>query len=689
MQTELYSLSKIFTENLFRIPDYQRGYSWGERQLKEFWSDIELLDNDRDHYTGVLTLEEVGQQVVDTWVDDLWIVHSKRYRPYYVVDGQQRLTTALILLQCILERSGPGTDLNYSSFEEIRKKYIFESRDKGLSRSYVFGYEKDNPSYEYLKTKIFLEHSDAHSIGELTIYTHNLSHAKQFLAEKIAGLDVAGLEQAYTKLTQHFLFNIYVISGSIDVFVAFETMNNRGKPLSHLELLKNRLIFLSTRLPVDEIERSRLRRTINESWKTAYHFLGRNQNRPLADDPFLSTQFLLYAGTRSRGAKGTEEAAKLGTKRAHEIWRLHRDENEYKSYLLDRYFTSRNLSDRIDVPDGEEQTTLTAESLHEYAHDLKRSVETYYRLYNPDDSDFADEVRIQLERIRRLGWRQSLPLAVAVVHRSAPPEELAIFFERLERYLFIQAIRVHYTGALDLLELAVRIARGEETVQGASDKIHAMSEKLVPNLVLSETAVRWAKERAYYGWHGLNYFLFEYEQELKARSKSSRDKLVWEEFSKEVYDKDYATIEHIYPQKAYNAYWTERFRHFTAKRKNAMRNSLGNLLAVSRAKNAALSNRAFPAKRDGSPESGGYRFGSYSEIEVAEQADWTASAILNRGLRMLDFLERRWQIPLGDRKAKVAALKLGFLENPSVDVDSDDDEENDDEESVDPAEDAS
>lgn len=55
MQTELISLSKAFTENLFRIPDYQRGYSWGEKQLKEFWSDLDQLEEGKNHYTGVLT----------------------------------------------------------------------------------------------------------------------------------------------------------------------------------------------------------------------------------------------------------------------------------------------------------------------------------------------------------------------------------------------------------------------------------------------------------------------------------------------------------------------------------------------------------------------------------------------------------------------------------------------------------
>lgn len=329
MQTELYSLSKIFTENLFRIPDYQRGYSWEERQLKDFWSDIVLLDLNRDHYTGVLTLEDVPQGIIQSWTEDLWIISSKRYKPYYVVDGQQRLTTSLVLLQCILECTD-GYELNYTTTDEIRKKYIFESRDKGVSRSYIFGYEKDNPSYEFLKTRIFEEPSDSYSIGEETIYTQNLKRAKDFFTQILSKLTVSQIEEVYTKLSQHFLFNIYVITGEIDVFVAFETMNNRGKPLSHLELLKNRLIFLSTRFDVDEYERGQLRRTINDSWKTAYHYLGRNQNSPLPDDPFLSTQFLLYQGMRSEGAESKPDLAKY-------LWRTYQRNDKYKDYLLDEY----------------------------------------------------------------------------------------------------------------------------------------------------------------------------------------------------------------------------------------------------------------------------------------------------------------------------------------------------------------
>ncbi|HBO4120270.1 TPA: DUF262 domain-containing protein, partial [Pseudomonas aeruginosa] len=150
MQSELKSLSKIFSETIFRIPDYQRGYSWEHKHLKDFWNDIEQLPDGKSHYTGVLTLEPVSKENYEKWEDDIWIIESKRYTPMYIVDGQQRITTTIILLQCILERIKEDEQLNFTEKNEIKKKYIYETKDKGISKSYLFGYEKDNPSYEFL-----------------------------------------------------------------------------------------------------------------------------------------------------------------------------------------------------------------------------------------------------------------------------------------------------------------------------------------------------------------------------------------------------------------------------------------------------------------------------------------------------------------------------------------------------------
>lgn len=51
------------------------------------------------------------------------------------------------------------------------------------------------------------------------------------------------------------MFNLHEIDDDYDVFVAFETMNNRGKRLTNLELLKNRLIYLTTLYDDDVLTR--------------------------------------------------------------------------------------------------------------------------------------------------------------------------------------------------------------------------------------------------------------------------------------------------------------------------------------------------------------------------------------------------------------------------------------------------
>jgi uncharacterized protein with ParB-like and HNH nuclease domain len=64
MPTELQSLAKIFNNRLFRIPDYQRGFAWGERQLADFWSDLLRVGSERTHYYGQLTLEKSQIQLL-------------------------------------------------------------------------------------------------------------------------------------------------------------------------------------------------------------------------------------------------------------------------------------------------------------------------------------------------------------------------------------------------------------------------------------------------------------------------------------------------------------------------------------------------------------------------------------------------------------------------------------------------
>jgi hypothetical protein len=75
-----------------------------------------------------------------------------------------------------------------------------------------------------------------------------------------------------------------------------------------------------------------------------------------------------------------------------------------------------------------------------------------------------------------------------------------------------------------------------------------------------------------------------------------------------------------------------------------------------------LSNKPFPDKIDGNTEHVvGYRYGCYAENEISMIEDWTPYEILKRGINLLSFMEKRWDMTIGDEKKKKYMLGLDFL----------------------------
>lgn len=179
--TKLLSLSEIFNNKIFRIPDFQRGYSWEERQLDDFWEDIQNLNPNKVHYIGLLTVESVKNSEIiniEKWNDDLWLL-KKGMSAYYVIDGQQRLTTLIILLHEILRTFGDDEGINFGQKSEWIDRFLYRS-DNQIYKSFVFGYEKDNPSDEYFKTKILGQESSAADKYPETLYTANLMQCPSY-----------------------------------------------------------------------------------------------------------------------------------------------------------------------------------------------------------------------------------------------------------------------------------------------------------------------------------------------------------------------------------------------------------------------------------------------------------------------------------------------------------------------------
>jgi len=673
MEQQLYSLSKLFTECLYRIPDYQRGYAWTEKHLTDFWSDLIQLERNKNHYLGVLTLEKVPEETSKRWNDDYWIVDSKSYSPYYVVDGQQRLTTSIILVQSIIESVNKDTMLNYTKTSEIHKKFIYDSKDEGISRSYMFGYEKDNPSYNFLKTNIFLEETDSSETPQKTIYTHNLEYAKAFFKKKLEPLSLPEKEDIYRKLTQNLLFNVYIVSTDIDVFVAFEGMNNRGKLLSYLELLKNRLIYLSTRFDKEDFEKNRLRSAINEAWKSMYHYLGKNKDKPLDDDLFLSIHFEIYFDniTSTKNEDSFIDDIYPINSRIHR-----RSTRYYSTYLLERKFTvqsimsvktNANVSTRN--KDEKEETLLITE-VHDYVKSLQSCVDLWYKILNPDDSEFSDIEKIWIKKLIRLSgslrrdyYFSVAPLIMVFFQKEKKKEERIKFLKVLEKRLFLALLQMYkhsfftpfYNLGLNLFDNARKLSRGNISSEKIIKELEDDWNKIVNDKDWLDSIFQEFKTSGFYEWRGIKYFLYEYDMSLQEKSKTEKQKLDWAEFD------DYETIEHIYPQNPKRDCWTSIFSSYSTEQRKILKHSLGNLLPLSKAKNSSFSNKCFMDKISNNDNTVGYRYGSYSENEITRYTDWTAKEILERGLKLLDFMEKQWSIPLGGKDRKIDFLNLDFV----------------------------
>ena len=259
--------------------------------------------------------------------------------------------------------------------------------------------------------------------------------------EKSGG--IAGIEAIYKKLTLHFMFNIHEIDDDYDVFVAFETMNNRGKKLTNLELLKNRLIYLTTLYPnaeFDEIEKKHLRDEINDSWKEVYYQLGRNVRLPLSDDEYLRAHWIIYFKySRQKGDDYIQFLlSKFSAKNIYEKETVVPDSDDDEVVLRDE-------DADIDTVEGVEErdalscSQLKPDEIGDYVRSLKSLAKYWYYSWFPYEStELTNEEKRGIDRLNRIGIGYFRPLVVAIISDEAATDaEKAAALAAMERFVFV------------------------------------------------------------------------------------------------------------------------------------------------------------------------------------------------------------------------------------------------------------
>ncbi len=207
---------ELFAGKVFRVPDYQRNYAWEKKNWEDFWNDIKegLLTN-TEHYWGTITLKFTGE--------DLYC--SEKDIPFdlfEVVDGQQRITTIYLFLLALANVGKPA----------LRESFI--------KCGNIYRLELGGLNNQFLKDLIDRKNSSP------TIKTNRLiKECLEYFENQIRSFN--GLDEL-SKYLQHITFSLeFVVQDQTLAVKAFESLNDRGKPLTLLDKTKSYLMFVSLR----------------------------------------------------------------------------------------------------------------------------------------------------------------------------------------------------------------------------------------------------------------------------------------------------------------------------------------------------------------------------------------------------------------------------------------------------------
>jgi len=233
-------LELVGNGKIYRVPPYQRDYSWEEEQWEDLWNDtVELRGRPDDrHYMGAL------------------VVEGKSDREFLIIDGQQRLATLSLLALAAIKQlrgmadAGRETQANSERTAGLRSRFIGEKDPASLvESSKLFLNKTDDAFYQDYLVQLReplnprgLPKSNRLLWECFKYFSNRLAQEAAFAQD---GAALAGM--LAETVGRQLMFILITVDDELNAYTVFETLNARGLELSSTDLLKN---YLFSRLKV-------------------------------------------------------------------------------------------------------------------------------------------------------------------------------------------------------------------------------------------------------------------------------------------------------------------------------------------------------------------------------------------------------------------------------------------------------
>jgi uncharacterized protein with ParB-like and HNH nuclease domain len=247
LDTSTVRLSDILGNGkVYKVPSYQRDYSWKQDHWEDLWADIlAILNGDSIHYMGSIVLQNKGD------------------KKFSVIDGQQRLSTLTLIvlatiktIQALIDRN-IDKDNNLERVSLLTKKFLGDKDPGSLTYSAKIELNENNNSFFQTHLMVFRQPLNEKTLGDsdkllwlaynfflgkITTYFHNNENGEvlaNFLNRQVA---------------ERMMFIQIVVEDELSAYTVFETLNSRGVSLTVTDLLKNYLFSLSTKVDLEHVK---------------------------------------------------------------------------------------------------------------------------------------------------------------------------------------------------------------------------------------------------------------------------------------------------------------------------------------------------------------------------------------------------------------------------------------------------
>lgn len=210
----------------YYIPRYQREYAWGKVQWERFFEDI--AENAPGYFLGSIICISQTRDAMTPRLE--------------LVDGQQRMATLSLLMAALYAALGEQAKAQALDedgvVERANLRYCLLSKQSKTQRLALQRQGGNDVDFRVLlgEAGVMDAAEDARSDRRRRLW-----RGYEFFCKKLQGMDAAALLAFLEKVKDAVLVKIEVGSHA-EAYTLFESLNNRGLPLTAVDLLKNKLL---------------------------------------------------------------------------------------------------------------------------------------------------------------------------------------------------------------------------------------------------------------------------------------------------------------------------------------------------------------------------------------------------------------------------------------------------------------